>query len=378
MAAHASRAPSGAGRWGPGRCPASVHLTTMFPEQEDSPAAKEGTAAHEVLEKMLRAEEVKAGDIASNGVPISAEMIDGAAMATAKIREAEAASAGGRVSVELYVRMQQIHADCWGTADAVLFDPGRKAVTVFDYKFGFRHVDAFENWQLICYSVGAMNELGVPEEEWGAYEITNVVIQPRSFRRKSGPSQEWRYSGEKLVEYRKALTQAAAETDEPHPVARVGDWCLYCPAAHACEALQAAAFTGLDVAERCAASELPPHSLGLELHLIARAEAILEARRRALEEQALAFMREGHDVPFWRVDYTTPREQWAVPPEEVLALGEMFGTDLRSPKPAVVTPNQARKKGIDPAVIACYTQRPAGTMVLKPFDETIARRAFEK
>lgn len=76
MTTHSILAPSGAERWV--NCTGSVELCRQFPERDDSPAAREGEAAHWVASEALSGRSVAVGALAPNGTAITAEMIEGA------------------------------------------------------------------------------------------------------------------------------------------------------------------------------------------------------------------------------------------------------------------------------------------------------------
>lgn len=88
--AHAILAPSSAGCWVV--CPGARAIRQAFPEEGDTAAAMEGTAAHWVFEQMLaakRVDAVSAGDVAPNGVEVTEEMIDGAELFCDVVRAAQ-------------------------------------------------------------------------------------------------------------------------------------------------------------------------------------------------------------------------------------------------------------------------------------------------
>jgi hypothetical protein len=68
------------------------------------------------------------------------------------------------------------------------------------------------------------------------------------------------------------------------------------------------------------------------------------------------------------------RETWTVDPATVAATGAAMGVDLV--KPAVITPNQARKAGLAPDVVASLAHTPQAGSKLKPVDASAAAKAF--
>lgn len=119
--------------------------------------------------------------------------------------------------------------------------------------------------------------------------------------------------------------------------------------------------------------DLPPNAAGLELRIVRAAIKRLGARAEGLEEQVKALCQRGVSVAWWRNEYSEGRTRWAMPVPEVIAFGQNMGVDLA--KPGALTPLQAAKIGLDPAIIKLFTETPRGAMALVPFDETdIAKR----
>ena len=153
------------------QCPASLFMCSQFPETDDNPKALEGTQAHEVNVAMW------------TGQPIPSfateEMLEGAEM------WCETLGARTDVYYEQVVDCSQIHPDNWGTPDAWAYDEMTATLHVWDYKFGHRHVKAFENWQLINYAAGIWTS--------GGYNVSNfelTIVQPRSYHA-DGPVRSW-------------------------------------------------------------------------------------------------------------------------------------------------------------------------------------------
>lgn len=379
IAEHAPLAPSSAHIWV--ECPGSVRMQQLYPEAEDSPEAREGTAAHWYATEILQGRDVAVGAIAPNGVPVTAEMVDCAQGLLIDVRDTLAAHPGALLRVEHRVAMPIVHAENWGTPDVTLFDPPKRFLAVWDYKYGHRYVDPAANLQLIDYAVGVLQAMAVPCAEWPEWKIALCIAQPRNYHW-SGPVREWHTDGRKLLdEYVPRLFEAAKLAMSPDAPLRSNEHCRDCSARHACPALQAAAALAMDVAAQVSPVELPPHALGLELRQIDDALRRLDARKTGLEEMALGMIRGGQAVPFFTTEYTTGRERWTVPAAEVFALADLMGAPAVQKEPEPVTPNQARsifkKAGIDASVIDAYAERPRGALRLARVDDHAAKLAFE-
>jgi len=75
------------------------------------------------------------------------------------------------------------------------------------------------------------------------------------------------------------------------------------------------------------------------------------------------------------IEHSRGREFWNKPEAEILAIGEMFGVKLDKGV-ALITPNAARKLGVDPSVVELYASRNTGAAKLVQIDTTDARKAF--
>lgn len=376
--AHAPLAPSSADIWGaPDGCRGSVQMQTLYPEREESPDAREGTAAHWYVTEMLQGRDP--GPVAPNGVPITAEMIDCAQGILIDVLDTMRAHPNATLLVEQRVDIPIVHAQNWGTPDVVLIDYVARLIVIWDYKYGHKYVPPW-TLQLVDYALGTLQKVA-PCADWSHWTVSLNIAQPRNYHA-SGPIREWQINGGKLLdEYQPILATAAAEAMAPNPTLRTGPHCLYCSARHACEALQRAGGVAIDVAGQVTPVDLPPAAVGLELRKIKDAIARLEARATGLEELALSTIRGGVGVPFFTAEHTTGREKWNVPPDEVFALGDALGVSgLRKPAEAV-TPNQARdafkKAGIDGSVINAYAERPRGALRLVRVDDNAAKLAFD-
>lgn len=376
--AHALLAPSSAEIWGaPNGCPGSVAMQQLYPEDQETDEAREGTAAHWYVTETLQGRDP--GPIAPNGVPITAEMVDCAQGLLIDVRDTMRAHPGAVLRVEHRVYMPIVHDQNWGTPDVTLIDHAQRFVAVWDYKFGHRYVPPW-TLQLIDYAIGVLREIAVCAE-WPLWRVSLNIAQPRNYHA-SGPVREWQTDGGKLLdEYVPQLYEAAKAATGPNPPTRAGAHCLDCSAVHACETAQRAAALAMDIAGRVTPIDLTPHALGLELRLIDDAEKMLKARKRGLEEMALGAIRGGKPVPFYTTEYTTGREAWTVPAAEVIALGELMGVPSLQKPAEAITPNQARdafkKAGVDGSVINAYADRPRGALRLTRVDDNAAKLAFE-
>jgi hypothetical protein len=93
-----------------------------------------------------------------------------------------------------------------------------------------------------------------------------------------------------------------------------------------------------------------------------------------LREVVLSHCRAGAKTPYHSIEQGYGRQAWALPVEQVIAVGQLMGVDLA--KPGVITPKAALKKGIDEAVINAYSVTPPGNFKLVSENPADARRVF--
>lgn len=365
--AHAFLAPSSAGRWGPGGCPASPSMAARFPELEESEAAIEGTTAHWYASEVLQGRDVQDGDICpETGRPVTAQMAGDCESYVAACRDDMAR--GSVCHVEAKVSMLQVHSENWGRLDFSFVNPKARIVGVKDLKYGHKPVKAVGNWQTFDYIVGRVEKTGVPVDESWHFEVG--IYQPRDYQ-SGGQVKFWNFGFTEYQERLALLKAAAAEATGPDPQARTGPHCAGCPGAAACQALQ---LTALEAAETGVPRQMNLTEAARMLDILERAADRVDSLKTSVAAQIEQGLRSGQGVPGWALEQGYGRQRWTKPVSEILALGDAFGTDLR--KDDVITPKQAVKKGIDESVIAAYSETPRTSAKLVRTDAGQAPRVF--
>jgi hypothetical protein len=376
MGVHAKFAPSSAPIWGPDACPASVRMQEAYPDREDSDASREGTTAHYYVTETLAGRPPAVGvSVPGTGFAIDAEMVECGQDMIRDVRDTLAA-AGPDATLHIEQRvgvLGHFHRDNSGTPDVYIVNFKTRRLYIWDYKYGRRYVDAFQNWQTINYVILILTDLLVPPSEWQEWFIDVTICQPRNFH-PEGPIRHWPFSGVQLVGYGNRLLDAIKLAENPNAPMVTGSHCRDCSARHACPALQRAAMSAVDVAYSGLPLDMPPDALGLELTILRAAIKRMGDRATGLEEQALHIIKTGGSVAGWTTERTKGRKRWKVDASEVAALGQIFGVDLMKP-PTPITPTQAIKAGVDQSVIEAYSEQPYGAMGLFPVtDHAVAKR----
>ena len=359
---HSKLAPSSAARRL--ACPGSRELEERYPELADSPASREGQAAHWLAQCYLLGDYEKK-EFAPNGVAITKEMEEGADLYEHEIKWM-AGTDTSVLHIEERVNISTVHEDCWGTPDCWFVVSSH--LYIYDYKFGHGFVDVYQNWQLLEYACGVMAGLT------GIKEITLTVVQPRSYT-SEGPIRSWHLTPGALADYEKILQESERKASLPNAQCIPSPECAHCLARHACVALQKTTARFIDMSNASVFNELTPLQTARELsHLHAAAE-LMEARITGLEEQAKNMILKGELVPGYKLDSSMGREAWTKDASEVIMLGELMGLNLAKP-PEPITPVQARKLGLDEGSISAYSARTPGK--LKLMKAPNAEKVFKK
>lgn len=366
--------PSSAGRWA--FCSGSPVMEAHYPEDQASPAAREGTAGHHYGVELMNGTALPVGALAPNGHPITAEMVEGG-----EIWAQDVWAEMARSSPQMIVRFENpvtmhglIHPQNEGTPDAWLVDAVRKLIVVWDYKFGHKAVEVFRNLQLIDYLAGVIEGFEFTLADVADWTISLRVVQPRNFRG-TGPVQRWETTGAAIWPTIEWLSDRATEAAHPNAPTRTGAWCDDCEARAHCPALLLVGGAAIDKSGENVPQELPLPALGLMLRQVKDAIQRLEALESGLEEVVEAKIRAGADVPYFSFKDEPGRLNWEVPIPEVLALGKMFAVDLRK-KDDAITPTQAIAAGIDESVIGAYAKRKTARK-LTLVDSTAAAKVFQ-
>ncbi len=349
MSDHARLAPSSATRRI--ACPGSRALEAQYPQPESASAA-EGHAAHWVAGNILAGGTGKIGSV--NGLSVTQEMIDGAELYRKHVFERVDRS---KLLIEDKLDISNIHKECWGTCDA--WGLGDHVIHIWDYKFGHRYVEVFENWQLIEYAAGVIKK-SIFDRRKGI-DIHLHIVQPRCFHAE-GPTRTWKTTSIELEEkYFPKLIAAeclAMTADAPRTPSVEG--CKFCAGLHVCPEFKTATLKAIDFSKTSTGN---PEELGTELKALKEAAELIDARITALSQIAIEKIRAGERVPYFRVGFGRGSEIWKISTEKVIELGKMFGLDLTKPVD-VVTPKQAVTKGLPREMMTQCSEVKSGELKL--------------
>lgn len=342
-------------------------MRAMFPsapDEADTEVTEDGTACHWLAAEIWNARFQVIDTLAPNGRLLTDEMFDAVDTYHDVLR-----GWGTPVTCEQPVRINRIMEGMIGTPDAWSYDPVTKTLRIADLKFGFRFVEVWWNWQMICYACGLMDMLNLDPIDT-LVEFT--IVQPRSYHR-DGVVRTWRVfalSLEAKIEELRIAAHAAVNY-APNP------GCRDCPGRHVCVALQNSALTALEQSYGGDPCELTPAALGDELRRLKEGIKRMEARVSGLDTQAEALLRAGKIVPGWVLQASYARETWRTGTEgELITLAEHYfkANVLRPPK--AITPAQARKV-LPASIVAIYAHKPSTGVRLTKVDPLAAQKAFD-
>lgn len=365
--------PSGAATWI--ACSGYVAMRALFPEapdEADTEVAEEGTACHWLASEIYAGRFPQEGSLAPNGRELTEEMFDACDEYLGVI------NAWPNVAP---VVEQTIPGDCIfpgmrGTPDAWAYDPTTRTLYLADLKFGFRFVEVFENWQLLCYVLMLLVLLNINGYDDQTLTIKMTIVQPRSTHR-DGPVRTWTVTASHLRALFNQLIDAAARAMQPNAPCTPNPYCGDCPARHACTALQNSSLHALEVAYGSTPHELEPAAAGNELRMLKEASKRLEARITGLEMQAEHMLAAGLVVPGWGLEPTYARERWRDGFEsQVLTLAKYFNNAPLAKPQRAITPKQARKY-LGDQIVAAFSHRPSTGVRLTQITSQQLRKKLE-
>jgi hypothetical protein len=401
MGSHARRSASESKRWM--NCPGSLRMSKDVPRYS-SEYARLGTAAHAVGEHLLALgqrdassmmgwvvglDEAEDATIFKPGTPQDAQgdprvkwwfvvdqnMVEALQVYLDVVAE-EVARLGPMAEChpERRLSLEFIRPEMWGTSDYTIvlhFDE----LVIIDYKHGQGvPVEVEENEQLMYYAIGAAQDCG-----WCFEKATLVVVQPRC-PHEDGPVRRWSTTKERLRQHIDALAKAADLTEDPFAPVVAGDWCGFCPAAAVCPVLKEAAFKAAQSEFEAVPFAPSPQTSPEELSQRMKAIPMLDAFIRAVEAEAARRLREGNQVPGFKLVRKRSKRKWADEKAAVEALKAIFPVAKLFKPQKPISPSQAEKlreradgtkiarKEVLPIIAALSTKPEGGITVVDEHD----------
>lgn len=352
--AHADLSASSAYRWMV--CPGSVQLSQGMPDKS-SPYAREGTAAHTLMERSLSKKldphtwldtEIAVpykedGYSKLDHVTVTEEMCDAVKVAVDEVWR-RITDPQDKLFLEQKFDLAPLNppGPMFGTADIVIWKPRDKKLIVIDLKYGAGvAVDATENSQLLFYGLGAVVALNVAPEE-----IELVIVQPRAYH-KDGIVRPFHLNFETLRFFKRELFAAGAKTLLADAPLVAGDHCRFCKAQAVCPAQRQLAVetaqSEFDAIDEPSALPAPAVLSVEQLSRILAVAPTLQEWLRSVEQYLVNKLDRGEEVPGWKLVPKRASRKWKDEGEVIDALTEMGLEDDSLYVRKLVSPAQAEK-----------------------------------
>lgn len=313
-----------------------------LPREESSEQAKEGTAAGQYLEHVLKGVD-SIPDHASNGVMFDNDMKFYAKGVFDNIRSFTKDEINAELKVDWMTRSGIIIRARY---DASFVSGGE--LFVDDYKYGWGLVEPKENWQLIAYAIGEVIRLNK------SFQYINLrVHQPRPHH-EEGPVRVWRITYEQLLGYKEMIEARCDLIAQGLNDLETSKECKYCPAAASCPAFNKAWHRGVEVVEGFVQDKLSNEELAFQLDLLYRIDDLCKTRKGSLEELVANRIKQGEVVPGYVVETSYGNRSWkkGIDPKTI----EMM-TGVNVMEEVVMSPAKVEKCGVPKEVINQLTER---------------------
>lgn len=308
--------------------------------QFSAPIRDEGIAVHWIIERAIVNDGALPDEhsLAPNGVVVTADMLTHAADYLTTVRspasrfEHDTTLSGANWTVR-------------GRADHIEYNPVSNSVHVDDLKYGWRIVEPDGNWTLIFHAISfcISNQLQ-PDV------IRLTIHQPRPYH-PDGSIRTAELTYHQLMAHFHTLVDVLSTYND---TLTTGPQCHNCPAMGTCEAARKAALNVVDLSETFGSEELDNEELARELDTLKRASKMIGDRIDALENLARYRLSMGEVVNNYSLEQGLSNSRWkdGITPEIVLAL-----TGVNVAQTKVVTPAEAKRRGINPEIITALTER---------------------
>ncbi len=351
------------------RCPlagqmlaSGAYPATHDPETdtERSDAQREGECAHWVAEICLRDPDESPleliGDTHPNGWVVDAEMADHVSAYIEYVRSFGEPTASEQ-PVELFGLMH-------GRLDTVVCDSG-PVVRVFDLKYGWKPVEATENYTMLSYGLSVWSRFP------NGQSIELHIYQPRPSH-PEGIARVWKIPADEVATLAVWLEMRARACFE-QPRGMPGSQCLVCPARGPCHALSASVYAAYETIADDRMIDHSPAALGAFLTFVNRAEDMIRAKLSGLEAEATARIKRGQQVPGWTVDHRFGHRKFTIPRERV-----KLATGIDPVKTVPMSPAEMECAGVPKNVMNTISQRPVIGRKLTNQPVNLADKLFGK
>jgi hypothetical protein len=313
-----------------------------LPKQETNPAAEEGTAAGELLQRRLLGSDVPKQ--AQNGVYFDADMW----FYTKPIVEEINSNRQSDVLCEQRIDWQT-RSGAWvrGSYDISFVRNGH--LYIDDLKYGWGIVEVKNNWQLLGYAIGEVIRRGTAFEK-----IILRIHQPRPHH-EDGTTREWALTYDELLSYKEKIDARMDQLVAGENNLSTGSQCKYCPAAaEACPAFNRLFYRALEITTEFTQDQISETELARQLDHVARAVEVIKIKMDSLNELAVSRVKAGKIIPGWITEQRWGDRNWkpGLSPETIEVL-----TGTKIVEQTMLSPAKAEKAGLPKAFVNALVDR---------------------
>jgi hypothetical protein len=349
---HAAYGASNAHRWLV--CHASIKEAAKAPPRPSSRAAREGTAAHALLEHCLKTGVWDArpyiGQAIDPEFPIDDMMARGVNTCLDLVWRILAENPGAELHVENQFEIPSLAApgQVYGHCDICIFVPSNGWLIVIDFKYGYDVVDVKGNPQCLHYGTGAF----FSGRFQNVQALTTWICQPRAYG--TGVTEYHTYSVQEVYDFYARVEQAVADSKAENPTyAPSRERCKYCPANTTCAAARSAALVtfGFNDVKQVGEAVIPaPQDVDIPTmaHVLAHAD-MLRGWLDAYETHAKELLLQGVFIPGQKLVEAKQNRAWHGEEEQVAAaLMRLIGLTWDEVMPRGLIPvTEAEKLAVD-------------------------------
>jgi hypothetical protein len=333
-----------------------------LPRFEAGDAAEEGTAAGELLERMMLGEDIPAQ--ARNGVYFNDEM----RFYLTPIMEEINANKTGDVLCEQKIDWRS-RSGVWikGKYDISFVRNG--CLYIDDLKYGWGIVEVKENWQLLGYAIGEVIRRGVAFEK-----IILRIHQPRPHH-EDGSTREWTLTYAELLAYKERIDNRFEQIVSGYNNLQTGKQCKYCSAApEACPAFNRLFYRSLEVSTEFMQDNISETEVANQLDIASRAQEVLKIKMDSLTQLAVQRVAAGKVIPGYITEQRYGDRSWknGISPDVIKVL-----TGKNITETVMLSPAKAEKLGVPKEFVNSLVDRKfIGQKLIKKNATEVANKVF--
>lgn len=335
-----------------------------LPKFEAGDAAEEGTAAGELLERMLLGHDIPAQ--ARNGVYFNDEMRFHLKPIVEEINENRSSNTLCEQKVDW-----QSRSGVWirGKYDISFIRNG--SLYIDDLKYGWGIVEVKDNWQLLGYAIGEVIRRGTVFEK-----IVLRIHQPRPHH-EDGSIREWVLTYAELLAYKEKIDVRLEQIVAGYRQLDTGKQCRYCSAApEACPAFNRLFYRAVEVSTEFMQDSITESDIAQQLDQAQRAQEVLKIKFDSLNQLAIQRVASGKIIPGYVTESSYGQRSWKpeISPEVVKILTGKDITEMVMRSPA-----QAEKLGVPKEFVnSLVDRRFTGQKLVKKNATDVANKIFGK